>query len=221
MRTIIVGDVHGCLYELKALLKKLQYTSKDRLIFVGDLINKGPFSLKTLQFVHSLKAECLLGNHEMHFLDYLKKKRSMKYKALISLKEEMNLETSFWKDWLSKLPLYIEEDHFLVVHAGLKPHTHPSQTPRHILTTIRTWSDRTSNLKSPSHPPWYEFYKDSKPVIFGHWSRKGLIEKPNVIGLDSGCVYGGQLSAVCFPEKKIHQVPSLKNYSLIYGEKQS
>ncbi len=219
MRTIFIGDVHGCLYELKRLLDKLNYCSKERLIFVGDLINKGPFSLKTLEFVRSLNAECVLGNHELQFLEHLQKNTKLNYKALRSLKEHMSYQLSLWEKWLSDLPLYIEEEDFLVVHAGLKPYTHPSKTPRYILTNIRTWDKTGKNLNRKDCPPWYDFYEETRPVIYGHWSLQGLLERTNTIGLDSGCVYGEKLSAFVLPERQIYQVEAYENYNALYGEK--
>ena len=77
---------------------------------------------------------------------------------------------------------------------------------------IRTWDGKGEDVNNKSHPPWHSFYKKKKLVIYGHWAEQGLREGKNTIGLDSGCVYGGKLSGVFLPERRIEQTPALKNY---------
>ena len=112
-----------------------------------------------------------------------------------SLLEELDRTTSF----------YVEDEDFLVVH-GLKPGFHPSQTGARILTKIRTWDGLGEELKDMDNPAWHDFYQDEKVVIYGHWAYQGLHLTKNTIGLDSGCVYGNQLSGVMLPEREIIQV---------------
>lgn len=212
-RTIIVGDVHGCLKELHNLLKKVNYKkNKDRLIFVGDLINRGPYSLEVLEFVENIRAETVRGNHEHFFLEYI---RTGNYglECFLKLKHQMGTKFKFWVEWLNQVPLFIEEENFLVVHGGLIPGKHPSQTSPSILTLIRTWDGiNGEDLNNFLHPPWFELYKNPKLVVFGHWAKKGLVIRDNAIGLDTGCVYGKYLTAVILPERKILQVPSQSVY---------
>ena len=214
-RTIIIGDVHGCLAELEHLLKKVAYRSqKDQLIFVGDLINKGPHSLGVLQTVVRLQAEVTLGNHEFGFLQYLKD-GSYPSLGFLHLKQQMGPQLKFWKNWLKQRPPYIEQDDFLVVHAGLAPNQHPAQTPLRILLNIRTWDGTGENLNRATDPAWFDLHQPSKLVVFGHWAKQGLVLKKNMIGLDTGCVYGNKLSALILPEQTIHQVPAQKIYDPI------
>lgn len=211
-RTIIIGDVHGCLAELENLLKKVDYRpQKDQLIFVGDLINKGPHSLEVLQKVLNLQAEVIMGNHEFGFLQHLKD-GSYPLKEFFHLKEQMGKHLKFWKNWLTQRPVYIEKEHFLVVHAGLAPNQHPAQTSPRILMNIRTWDGTGENLNNPKDPAWFDLHKPSKLVVFGHWAKQGLVLKKNIIGLDTGCVYGNKLSALLLPEQTIYQVPAQKIY---------
>ena len=213
-RKIIVGDVHGCLEEVKSLLKLVKWNAKrDRLIFIGDLINKGPFSYEVLKYVKKLKADVILGNHELNFLKAIDQ-NSLLSPLLEDLKIKMEKEKSLdqWLSWIESFPLFIEEEDFLAVHAGLAPHQHPSETSAHILTRIRTWDGEGRNLDQETHPPWFEFYRKEKLVIFGHWAKKGLIMRENAIGLDSGCVYGKELSALILPERKIFSVKAKKKY---------
>ena len=211
-RTIIIGDVHGCLEELEALLDKVHHRpGKDRLIFTGDLINKGPHSFEVLQRTHSLSAEVVMGNHEWKFLKYLKGGSPFS-QGFEELKEQMGGHLNRWQEWLGRLPGYIEAKQFLVVHGGLVPAQHPSQTPISILCRIRTWDGEGKDLNNPTHPSWFELYDRPKLVVFGHWAQRGLVQRSNAIGLDTGCVYGNRLTAVVLPEKTLCQVPAKKIY---------
>ena len=207
-KTFIVGDIHGCFKEFLDLLKKANYhPERHRLILTGDMINRGPDSLKVLEWVKKHKVSAVRGNHEQLFI-----KRYFISPALKKLKTEMGKDLDQWMIWLNQLPFYIEEKDFLVVHAGLAPHKHPKQSDPHLLMHIRTWDGKGLNLKDPNNPPWYDFYKKKKLVVYGHWAAQGLTVKENSIGLDTGCVYGGELSGLLLPEKKILQVPARKSY---------
>ncbi len=185
-RTIFIGDVHGCLVELLCLLERIRPTRKDRLIFLGDLINRGPQSAETVQFVAERNYECILGNHENHYL-HNSDQEMYKY-----LRKKLSKDLHHW---ISSLPLWIETENFIAVHAGLQPGKAPSDTPRKILLNIRTWDEKGDNLNDPTNPPWYLFYHGKKPVFYGHWASKGLNLRKNTFGLDSGCVYGGYLTS--------------------------
>lgn len=203
-RTIFIGDVHGCAEELKLLVKKLEVGSRDRVIMLGDLINRGPDPAGVVRFVYEMDFECLMGNHED---EYLRHYHGMEPYASLrkSLGEEIHA-------WLERRPLWIETDDFLAVHAGLEPGKHPSETSKRILVTIRTWDGKGEDLKNPDNPAWYEFYDGSRPVFYGHWARKGLNIRANTIGLDSGCVYGRALSAYILETRELVQLPALKTH---------
>ncbi|MCB0317996.1 MAG: metallophosphoesterase [Bdellovibrionales bacterium] len=206
-RTIIVGDVHGCLTELEELLAKLVFDkSKDRLIFVGDLVNKGPDSIGVLKLTQSLNAEVVMGNHDLGLLEGTSK---LAEQVAIQMGEDLD----YWKSYISSFKPYIEDDNFIVVHAGFAPNQSLAETDLRILTRIRTWDGKGEELQDSLNPAWFEFYKGSKLVVFGHWARLGLMQKDNVVCLDSSCVYGGELSALVLPEKKIVQVKARKNYT--------
>lgn len=211
-KAFIVGDVHGCLKEFLALLKKLAYDpKKHRLILTGDIINRGPYSLEMLQWVRGHNVEMTRGNHEQAFIDGVEK-NSLTGPLLKKLKKDLKNKLSDWIKWLKKIPFYIEEEDFLVVHAGLVPKENPALSKPHFLMNIRTWDGRGADLKKMSQPAWHEFYKEKKLVVYGHWAMQGLKVKDNSIGLDTGCVYGGRLSGLLLPERKILQVPALKSY---------
>ena len=212
-RTLIIGDVHGCLHELQELLDTMNYSAEDRLIFVGDLIQRGPHSLETLRYVRSLDAEVVCGNWELAFIRYMEGAHALEDKFR-NLLRQMGPGTMYWLQWIRSFPMYIEGESFLVVHGGLVPDEHPSQSEPYLLANLRTWDGKGEDLDNPHNPPWYELYNDNKLVVFGHWARQGLLVRDNVIGLDSGCVYGNRLSGLELPSRIIHQVESHETYRL-------
>ncbi len=211
-RKILIGDVHGCFEELKLLLKKIDYIAlQDELIFLGDLINKGPHSVEVLQFVKEGGHRTILGNHELGFLRAIDNEKYM-VKGFLKLKDELGPRCEEYVEWIRALPLYIEDDDFIAIHGGLEPEVRlENQDPR-IATRIRTWDGSGEDMNDESNPAWYEFYKDKKLVVFGHWAARGLIVRDNAIGLDTGCVWGGELSCLILPEKKIESIRALKMY---------
>jgi hypothetical protein len=215
-RTLIFGDVHGCLDELKALLETLLYdASLDRLIFVGDLINKGPSSYEVLKFVHQLGAEVVVGNHELSLLKYIKTGCDGQFPVWDNLLNEMGSDRETLLSWISSWPYFIEEDEFIVVHGGLPPGQQPAQVAPEILTKIRTWDGEGLDVKNKDNPAWHELYQGKKLVVYGHWALQGLMEKELTIGLDSGCVYGRELSALILPEKRVVQVAAKRCYQSV------
>lgn len=213
-RTIIVGDVHGCYFELQDLLQEARYDSRcDRLILVGDLVMKGPHSDKVLCFVRDNNIEFVLGNNDLKFIAEAESKRPLE--LVQETLERLPGKKRDWLDWLKKQPLIIDSDDFVVVHAGFAPGIDPEDSPARILTTIRTWDGRGKNLSNQRNPAWYEFYEDKKLVVFGHWAQRGVVKGKNYIGLDSGCVYGKKLTALILPERRLVQVDARRVYEEI------
>ena len=205
-RTIIFGDVHGCFEEFQALLDKLAVTSSDQLISVGDLICKGPSTAKTLAIAVSLpNLCCVLGNHELRFLTSWEEKKLPNTKPYdMEAVRQMGDRYEEFMDYISRWPFYLDLNKALIIHAGLRPN-------------IPLWEQRKIDLVKlrriePEDKPWHDFYRDSKPVVFGHWVRREPLVLKNVIGLDTGCVYGGSLSAYILPEEKIVRIPARKTY---------
>ena len=212
-KTVVVGDVHGCLLELEELLDKCVYRpGKDRLIFVGDLINRGEHSLEVLQLVCGLGAECVLGNHEAALLKRLESRSQGKEVVDDGLLQKIEGRAPFLIPWIRSWPLYIEEKKFVVVHAGVVPEHALEKTPQKILTHVRYWDRENQCMDKYLGTPWYHLYDGKKLIIYGHWALKGLMVRKNTIGLDSGCVWGGSLSALILPERKIVQVRAKKCY---------
>ena len=201
MRRIFVGDIQGCREPLERLLAAVGFQAgRDRLLPVGDLVNKGPDSPGTLQLLMQLRAEPVLGNHDLH---WLKKARD---------------QDPAQRRWLLAQPFVRLFDDVIMVHAGLHPKWDEARLQRltdderNYAVNVR-YCDAAGNRPDDDWPPpgppfrpWDDFYTGQKRVVFGHWARRGLVVRPQCIGLDSGCVYGGKLSAWIAEEDRIVQV---------------
>jgi diadenosine tetraphosphatase ApaH/serine/threonine PP2A family protein phosphatase len=212
-RTLIVGDIHGCYEELVELLNKVNYDPLgDRLILVGDVINKGPETLKVLELLLSLPCEMIKGNHEVGFSRFCREQAFSNSTSFGKLKLKLEEDLEFWLSWIESWPSFIEEDDFLVVHGGIVPGRHPRDTPLSQLVCIRTWDGVGEQLNETFHPPWYDFYIEEKLVVYGHWAAQGLNIRKNTIGIDTGCVWGGSLTVLSLPERQVYQVVAKKAY---------
>jgi bis(5'-nucleosyl)-tetraphosphatase (symmetrical) len=247
-----IGDVQGCCEELRALLTRLGFTAdRDRLWFVGDLVNRGPRSLEVLRLVRALgdNAVVVLGNHDLHLLAIASGSRGARRSD--TLDEILRApDRDALLEWLATRPLAYFEAGDLLVHAGVVPqwtvettlglarevesvlHTDPRNLFEHmygdepdcwsadlagtdrlrfainVLTRMRVCTnDGRVNLRIKGKPPtgdspWVPWFDvDSRRtrgtrVVFGHWSALGLVVRADVIGLDSGCVWGGALTAI-------------------------
>lgn len=124
MATYAFGDLQGCYDELQTLLDKIGPNSDDELWFVGDLVNRGPKSLKTLRYIHSLgdQAKCVLGNHDLHLLavasGFSQPKHGDTLSKILFAKDRDELLT-----WLGRQPLahHDQDSGFTMVHAGIPP----------------------------------------------------------------------------------------------------
>lgn len=201
MRRIFVGDIQGCRVQLEQLLAAVNFVAgSDCLIPVGDLVNKGPDSNGVLDLAMELQAEPVLGNHDLHWLA----------KGRVAQRHE---------EWLRAQPIVRVFDDLIAVHAGLHPDwdesrlTNLTEEDVNFAVTVR-YCDAQGQLPAKDWPdpgppfrPWDEFYKGEKRVVFGHWARRRLVNRPNCIGLDTGCVYGGELTAWIAEEDRFVQVP--------------
>lgn len=201
MRRIFVGDIQGCREPLERLLQAVEFRAgRDRLLPVGDLVNKGPDSDGTVELLMELDAEPVMGNHDLHWLG----------------KNRVRDERQ--RTWLTAMPTVRVFDDVIMVHAGLHPAwpedqlLELSEADRDYAVSVR-YCDASGAMPKvdwpppgPPYRPWDDFYNGDKRVVFGHWARRGLVVRPQCIGLDTGCVYGGQLSAWIAEEDRIVQV---------------
>ncbi|MCB9591368.1 MAG: metallophosphoesterase [Sandaracinaceae bacterium] len=206
-RTVIVGDIHGCLEELRALLGDLRFESgRDRLVSVGDLVGKGPDGAGVVRFMREGGHEAVLGNHDEKLLRW----RAGETKKPLSDTHAAHAAAMTDADWawLEALPLYLEipELDVLVVHAGVVPGVPIRKQRREDLLLMRSLRpDGTASPRLGDGRLWGSRYQGPPRVVFGHDAITGLQRWPHAIGLDTGCCYGGHLSALVLPENRVAQ----------------
>jgi bis(5'-nucleosyl)-tetraphosphatase (symmetrical) len=249
----LIGDLQGCCDAFERLLAKIDFSpSRDSLHVLGDLVNRGPASLATLQRLRGMDgaARCLLGNHDLHLLAVSvgarKPHRGDTLDAILASPEREAL-----LDWLRHGKLADTAHGWLLVHAGVVPQWDVAKTlalaaeVEHVLagpamadflqvmygndparwddklTGVRRWRmvlnaltriryctpDGTlefdtkdgSGIAPPGHHAWFDIsgrLTAGVPIAFGHWSTLGLQNRPDLLALDTGCVWGGALTAV-------------------------
>lgn len=227
-RTIIVGDVHGCIDELNELIEKISYNKeKDRLILLGDLIDRGPDSVAVVQRARELDLECVLGNHEHKFLKWFRSVGSNT--DVYHMRPHYNLFSDADINYIAQMQPYIKIDNTVIVHAGLRAGISLANQSKDDLYYLR-YVDADSkfiSLKkigkigkqaSGAHF-WTEFWKGPESVVYGHNVHSyedPLIEEvsPGVMcyGLDTGCCFGGRLTALILETKEIVQVQARRTY---------
>lgn len=237
MRRIFIGDIQGCRAELETLLERVRFDpARDVLCPVGDLVNRGPDSLGTLRLLVRLDARSVLGNHDVHLLQVAAGARAAR--GADTLADVLAAEDrGALLAWLAALPLVRRFDDVLLVHAALHPRWReperelgafdPLQPSRAALFALRTrYCDREGNLParddSPPGPPfrpWHDFYRaeehGGRTAVFGHWATQGLLLRAHLRGLDTGCVWGRELTAWIAEEDRIVSVPARRAYAAI------
>jgi len=263
---LLIGDIQGCDQALGQLLAHAGFSaSRDRLVLLGDLVNRGPGSLAVLRRLHALgdAASCLLGNHDLHLLAAAHGLRAPSRGD--TLQDVLNAtDRDALLDWLRHRDLARLDSGWLCVHAGVLPSWTLQQTLAlaaevhsalrgpdlhgflqemygnqpvqwhddltgsersrvivNALTRLRFCSaDGVMDFKTKEGAggapagfmPWFEVpgrATASQPIAFGHWSTLGLVNRPDLLALDTGCVWGGFLSAarVDGGRREILQVP--------------
>lgn len=215
-RTIAIGDVHGCAEELAELLEALNPSPKDRLIQLGDLVNRGPDSRGAVELAREYGIEGIMGNHEMRILSALNEQRP-------ELLKDYDLETIkqlHGEDWryLERQKNYIHDTHSdtVFVHGGFLPGKPWHKQPASVTTTIQVIDKNGKPSKrsdAPEAPAWADHWDGPPFVVYGHTPRPNVYQRTASIGIDTGCVYGGHLTAYIVEEQSFVQVRARKAYA--------
>jgi len=219
MRTLIIGDVHGCLDELQALLARCGRAPEDRVVLVGDLVAKGPDSAGVVRWARESGFAAVLGNHDAHVL------RACRGESDVRPKHVAIAETLAAADvaWLEALPLWLRfegaktetpQTH-IVVHGGLVPGVAIDRQERDHLLNLRSITAEGRPSKRLDGTPWAALWPGPEHVVFGHDAVRGLQRHAFATGLDSGCVYGRELTALVLPSRELVSVPAARAYAAI------
>jgi hypothetical protein len=202
-RTVIIGDVHGCREELDDLLRLAAVDASDSVVFVGDLIARGPDSLGVLDRVYDLHAVSVIGNHERRLLEIDEAERVKGERPKLSQAYRQLVEQLRPKDWdyLRNMPYTLElpEHGIYVVHAGVAPGQAIDQQDPWALTHIRSVDDSGKASAALGERSWAEDYVGPH-IVFGHSAQRGVQLHEHATGLDSGCVYGKRLTSLVLHE---------------------
>ncbi len=213
-RTIVVGDLHGCFDEAVELLSALQVTSSDRVIFAGDLVDRGPKPRECVEL--AMQHECVLGNHEEKHLQQRHSPAAKLSPAHLFTRDA--LEPQHYA-YFERLPLFIRLPEFgaAVVHAGAFPGVPlEAQRANHLLHVQHI---KPPHPKSywPSKAPvdfsfWTNFWAGPERLIFGH----SVLDRPLVsrwaVGVDTGAVFGRGLTALVLPDWELKTIAT-RDYS--------
>lgn len=214
-RLIAIGDIHGCHAELAELLAQVAPAREDRVVLLGDLVNRGPDSNKVLDLARASRATALLGNHELRLLKY-RKTGDKKYLKERDLETFNKLRPEDW-DFLEKMPLTYSEPKLNVVcvHGGFLPGEPWQKQPAEVVTRIQVVTREGRPAKradAPDAPAWADLWSGPPFVVYGHTPRTEPYRKKWSVGIDTGCVLGGYLTAYLLPEKRFVQVKARARY---------
>lgn len=232
----IIGDVHGCYDELLLLLRKLGYIwgqteavprlrhpRNRRVVFVGDLVDRGPNSLGVLalvkQAVTDKMAYCVMGNHD----DKLRRKllgnkvqiRHGLETTLAELEQVSGQEQQAYLDFLLSMPTYLilSGGKLVVTHAGIAEKDIGKMSDR--IKRFCLYGDITGKVNEQGFPlrgNWASSYQGEAAIVYGHTPVAKATWENNTINIDTGCIFGGHLTALQMPEQVLVQVPSSQQY---------
>jgi hypothetical protein len=199
-RTVIVGDVHGCRVELEELLGKVGLARDDRLVFVGDLVARGPDSAGVLALARRHKAIVVRGNHEEKLLQWKSSRRAGLVEMRLGPVHRRLVRTLRRDDWdqLAATPISFDlpEHNVRVVHAGVVPGLPIDRQARSTLLTIRTLGEHGEPSEKTGLRVWGAEYQGPEHIVFGHFAQHTPQLHPFATGIDTACVYGGALACM-------------------------
>ena len=233
----IIGDIHGCYDELISLITKLGYQQQRgifvhpqgrKLAFVGDATDRGPQSLAVLELLFSMQDKNALnycpGNHCNKLYRFLKGNKVQITHGLETTVEEFNQLSKDKQKQVRKryiafyeaLPYYqlLDNKQLIIAHAGIREDM-IGKSINNKITTFVLYGDITGECLPDGRPvrrDWAKQYDGSSWVIYGHTPTKEVRFKNRTVNIDTGCVFGGKLSALRYPELEIVSVPSLQPY---------
>lgn len=238
----IIGDVHGCCDELEILLSKLGYERNQdnpksgplyghpegrKAIFLGDLVDRGPRILDTYQLVRNMvetgSALCVPGNHDMKLVRKLEGRNvQIKYGLSTTLDEIAALPDEFQDQYKLEMLTFLkslishyvlDDGNLIVAHAGMKESMQGRGSAKvRDFALYGETTGETDEFGLPVRYNWASEYRGKATVVYGHTPVPEPEWFNRTINIDTGCVFGGKLSALRYPEKDIVSVPAQATY---------
>lgn len=210
VRTLVIGDIHGCWAELQALFDKVGLNDGDRVVSVGDLVDRGPGSPEVVDwFRQRAGAVVVCGNHERKHV-----KSTMSHSQDITrLQFGPGARYADAVAWMSTLPYWWEDDQVVVVHAAAIPGEHPSQSAEDELCGTTSGSERLD--KRLGGRWWHELYDGAKPVVYGHHvvGPEPLVRADGkTYGIDTGACHSMRLTGLLLPSFALVSVPAAADH---------
>jgi protein phosphatase len=232
----IIGDVHGCADELEALLERLGYrVRKDgqsyaiapptgrRALFLGDLVDRGPRIADSLRIAAAMVAEgsalCVLGNHEAKLIKFLAGRNVTLRFGLAESAAQLGAESA---EFRARMHVFLESlvSHFVLdqgrlvaAHAGLREDMHNRESGAvQSFALYGETSGENDQFGFPIRADWARDYRGAAKVVYGHTPMREAEWRNDTICLDTGCVFGGKLTALRYPENELVSVPAARAY---------
>lgn len=236
----IIGDVHGCADELEILLGELGYgltwggDARERTVevtaphgrkalFVGDLVDRGPRSPDVVRIVMSMVANgtglCVMGNHDRKLVRWMDGRNVKIGHGLQETIDQLEKENPSWKAaaraFLDDLRshLWLDGGRLAVAHAGLKPEMIGRGSGA--VREFALYGETTGEIDEyglPVRMDWAANYKGETAIVYGHTPVVEAEWVNNTLCIDTGCVFGGKLTALRWPEKQLVSTPALRTY---------
>lgn len=230
----IIGDVHGCFEELVALLTELGYDVDPagtgahhpdgrRAFFVGDLVDRGPATPAVLRLAMGMVAAgdalCIPGNHENKLQRALQGRNVTVSHGLAESLDQLAAEPSEFTTQVSEFidglvsHLVLDDGKLVVAHAGLREDMHGRASGA--VRSFALYGDTTGETDEfglPVRYPWAEDYRGTAMVVYGHTPVPEATWLNRTICIDTGCVFGGSLTALRYPERELVSVPAARMY---------
>jgi predicted phosphodiesterase len=223
-RTILIGDVHGCLRELDALLEVLRPGRDDALWFLGDLVDRGPDSAGVVRRVRGLGAGLVLGNHDEKHVRYRRhlsrRAADPEYRIPMQPSEHfLEVHRTLSEDdvaWLATAPVVVRlSDFWVLVHGGLMPGRPLGRPLRPLnLRYLHRRTGRALSLEEANAAPdeaihWSDRWRGPWRVVYGHDAQPEAVSRRLTLGIDTGVVYGGKLTAAVLDPLDRDAAPAL------------
>lgn len=206
-QTLIIGDIHGCYDELRDLLDRVPLSSEDRIVHIGDMIDRGPHPAQVVDFFRDTpNAISLMGNREDKHIrthDGTMASNSTRDVTRQQFGDPDRFDAAI--DFFRTLPLYLELPDAVLVHGYYAPGIPLHLQDRDVLLGH---PEGEEVLDAYGATPWYAHYDGDKPIVFGHRDYPFLHYEGRAWAIDTRCVYGGTLTGLLLPAFKTFSVPA-------------